>query len=697
MSARAGWRRRAIAVGLAVAAAIGLLALRAALHVSPWDRLRDAGDGVATGSIHLPRGGRYVFACQCPAPASVVVAGKPVPLRDNGNPDLRAKGLVVGSVDLDAGVAPLEVRAPRGARLMWHPPGRRGDPEYLPASSLSPEPPERAAFDAPGTSRLDGAIALGLALVAGALATWWLWPALRRTWREHRAVALGFGGVLVLALAARLIDLGGAGQTFDEDTNWSAGKNYVENLVALDFEPRAWVWNYEHPPVMKYLVGVGALWADGYGPARAVAALCVALGCALLVPIGARLWSVRAGVLAGGVAALTPHLIAHGKVVGHEAPTILWWTLALWLCLRAFDPTVPPIARLAAPAPGGAGAAPEPVTPRRLAWRLVGIGVVLGLAVWSRFVNVLLAPLLGATLLALAPRALRGKTVALGLAILPVVALLVGLLIWPRLWSEPVAHLEQAWAKLSKPHAAEPFLGAWTSTPPRWYFLAYLYATAPLGVLLAVAAAGWRLVRRREGRAAAIAAALLLAPLVVALSPVRQDGVRYVMPSVVALALLAGAGLDEVARALGARWRHAGAAVAAAAGFYLAITCARIHPYYLDYYGEQVGGPAGVARGKRFELGWWGEGVDAAVAYVGRHAAPGARVHRECVEALHLAWWRADLWATLAPKIGEAEWIVVQPAGRPCPVPRDAALVHTVTAQGAPLVRVYRRDPSVGR
>ena len=34
---------------------------------------------------------------------------------------------------------------------------------------------------------------------------------------------------------ARWLDLGGAGQTWDEDVNWAAGRNYVTNVLALDF------------------------------------------------------------------------------------------------------------------------------------------------------------------------------------------------------------------------------------------------------------------------------------------------------------------------------------------------------------------------------------------------------------------------------------------------------------------------------
>jgi 4-amino-4-deoxy-L-arabinose transferase-like glycosyltransferase len=634
--------RRAVPIAIAVALVLGLLGLRAALHESPWDHLTEQPDGSFTGRIHLPRDGRYVFGCQCDA--TITVAGKRVRSNVDGRP-----------IDLFAGTVDFAVSAPRGARLLWHPPGRRGPLEYLPASQL-------------GGRDVDGAIALGIVLVLAGLALLLARHRLRAAITADRRLAIAFAAVLVVALAARLWDLGGAGQTWDEDVNWSAGKNYVSNLVGLDFAQRSWIWNYEHPPVMKYAAGLGAHLADGYGPARALSALMVALGCALLVPIGARLWSWRAGLAAGLIAALTPHLIAHGKVVGHEAPTVLWWTLGLWLSLRAFDGD-----------------------PKGLPRRFALIGVVLGLAVFSRFVNLLLAPLLGITLLVTAPAELRRRTVALGLAILPAVALLVGFLLWPRLWSDPIDHLGEAWEKLSKPHSPEPFLGARTAEPPRSYFLVYLYATAPLGVLVLVAASlGRFVVRRREWRSTAVVAALFLVPLIAAFSPVRQDGVRYVMPSVVALALLAGAGLDQLATWL--RHPRAGAALLAAAALYLAIVCVRIHPYYLDYYGEQVGGPAGVARRRSFELGWWGEGLHEATAYVAAHAAPGDKVHRECVEAKHVAWFHGDAWAHLVTRADQADWIVVQPALGPCGIPPGFTIAFTTRAQGAPLVRVYRRD-----
>jgi 4-amino-4-deoxy-L-arabinose transferase-like glycosyltransferase len=695
------WLRRVLVCAAAFAAIALLLLVRHVSTTAPLERLSATpGQLPATtrwhGSLYLPRGGPYVLGFDSPAgPASLTIDGRRV---------LAGSGQKSARVVYPAGIAAIDFQAPAGARLLWHPPGRRGPLEYLPASALSSESPEHAHFGAfAGASPMDGVIAALIVLILIALAVYLAAPLFPRI---DKQTALWVCAVAAVALAIRLYDLGAAGQTWDEDVNWSAGRNYITNWLSLDFADSSWTWNQEHPPVMKYLAGIGAQFADGYGPARALSALMVALGCALLVPIGRRLAGLRLAVLAGFLAALSPHLIAHGKIVGHEAPTVFLWALAIWLALMAHDPapnpaddTRPAHALAAQPSPAPwSGWLADP-----LFWRMLVIGVVLGLAVFSRFVNLLLAPLLGAILLVQAPKGRRLRTVLMGCAVIAPVALLVGVAIWPRLWSEPIAHMQEAWAKLRKPHSPEPFLGIIDNQPPRYYFALYLMATAPLAMLLASFAWVARaLARPAELRTTLVLLAWLLIPMIVMFSPVRQDGVRYIMPCLLALALTSAMGaeflLGQLARITRLRPICSRARAFVILGLifcgYLAVCAVRIHPYYLDYYGEHAGGPAGVAANKRFEVAWWGEGIGEAIAYINRHAQPGARVHKQCVEPSHLTWLRADLWAPLARRVEEADWIMVyQPSWRRCPVPGDAHLMLEVRAAGAPLVRVYRRGP----
>jgi 4-amino-4-deoxy-L-arabinose transferase-like glycosyltransferase len=662
---------------LPVVLVVVLLAARACLATDPLDQLArvasDAKDPAGTvareGSLLIARGGPVIVGFEAEAKARLVVTSPELP---GGSKELVGAGRVKDRVVLPAGPVAIHFAAPAPARLLWVPVGRRGDLEYVPASSLSPDPPARASFGAwAGASPLDGVIAALLLVVVVAtlvaLARHRLRGISRDTW-------LAMGAVFLAACAVRWLGLSAFGQTWDEDVNWSAGRNYITNILALDLSPASWTWNFQHPPVMKYLEGIGAQFADGYGPARALSATWVALGCALLVPIGRRLYSFRVGVLAAVIAALLPPLVAHGQIVGHESPTVLWWALGVLLALTVHDPD----------------ARGEP-SPRTLRIRFAWLGVAIGIAVASRFVNGLLGPLCLAIVVIQAPHARRLRTAIEGAVVMPIVAVLTLYAVWPRLWLHPLHGLSESLAKLAQPHSPEPFLGAITNAPGPHYFLVYLVATLPLGALLGVIAYLVRASRERN-QAALVVAAWFVIPLAVVASPVRQDGVRYVMPCLLALAVAAAAGYDFLVGLVERRVRRAFPAVAAALALYLGVTLAVVHPYYLDYFGEQVGGAGRVARRGLFETAWWGEGVDRAVAYVNAHAAPNARVFRNCIEPVHLAWFREDLWTPMTNAIADADWIVTYaPQSHPCPVPKDAHRVFTVEAQGATLAEVWQR------
>jgi 4-amino-4-deoxy-L-arabinose transferase-like glycosyltransferase len=659
-----------------VLAVIVLLALRACLVTPPLDNLarapsdpRDPPGTVArTGSLYIARGGPVIIGFQSPSDARLVIGSGDLVRGDASvGKELVGRGVTKDRVVLPAGPIAIRFASAGDARLVWSPVGRRGDPEYLPASSLSPEPPERAQFDAwAGASPLDGVIAACLLLVvigtALMLARHRLRDVSSRTW-------IAIGAVFALGCIVRWIDLGGFGQTWDEDVNWAAGRNYVTNILSLDISAGSWIWNFEHPPVMKYLAGIGAQFADGFGPARALSAVWMSLGCALLVPIGTKLYTMRVGVFAALIATLLPHLVAHGQIVGHESPTVLWWTLGILLALSA---------------DGG-----EP-TAKQLRMRLVAIGVVIGIAAGSRFVNGLLGVLCLAIIVEAAPRATRLRTSIEAAVIMPLTALVTFFALWPRLWFGPIAALEASFAKLGQLHSSEPFLGIVTNRPGYHYFLVYLAATLPITILAGVG--GWLARAGRERTSGALVVTLwFVIPLAVSFSPVRQDGVRYVLPCVLALAMMAAAGWEYVASLAQKVIPRAFIAWASVVVLYLGITLVRVHPYYLDYYGELVGGAGQVSRRGFAETAWWGEGLEAAVDYVNANAKPGARVFRNCIEPAHLAWFRQDLWQPMTNQLRGADWVVAySPQSKRCPVPPEMERAFVVEVQGAILAIVYR-------
>lgn len=656
--------------GVIPVALIGaLLATRAYLAPEPLAHLvaQPAGPSdppgclVYTGSLFIARAGPVIIGFQSRDQARLTVA----PTQSSNALHLVGVGIVKDRLVLPVGPVAIRFAAPAGARLLWSPVGRRGDLEYVPASSLAPDPPQRAAFSSwAGTSPVDGSVAAAMVIVVVATL---LLLARNRLAGVPRATWIAMAAVFVVACGVRLIGLGDQGQTWDEDVNWSAGRNYVTNLLALDGSADSWQWNYQHPPMMKLLYGIAAQFADGFGPARVLSAMWMSIAVALLVPIGTRLFNRRVGWLAGLIAAGLPPLVAHGQIVGHESPSLMWWMVAMVLALTVHD--------------GQPG-------PQAMRMRLVWIGIAIGIAAASRFISGLVGPLCIAIVAVTAPPAQRWRTTGQALLVLPVSAAATLYAIWPWLWGHPWRAITASLAKLSVAHASEPFLGSVTAHPGPHYFIAYLGATLPAGIAIGVVAFVVRIVRQPDVRSSGLVAAWLAVPLIVAASPVRQDGVRYVLPCVAGLAVAAAAGFDFMT----ARWRRAVAPAAVAIAAYLAITLARSQPYYLDYFAEHVGGAGTVAGRGWFETAWWGEGLDRAVTYVNTHAAPGARVFRECIGPSHLAWFRGDLWPTMVRDVDQADWIIsYSPTARRCPIPSTMRSVFAISADGALLGEVWQR------
>ena len=113
-----------------------------------------------------------------------------------------------------------------------------------------------------------------------------------------------------------------------------------------------------------------------------------------------------------------------------------------------------------------------------------------------------------------------------------------------------------------------------------------------------------------------------------------------------------------------------------------------VHPYYLDYYNELVGGPEQVERHRWFEVAWWGEGLTEACAFVNRNAPSGAKV-MIAANPRHLINLRPDLsWSS---DLGADYIIYNRTFNEPLQAP-SFRVVHVVRAGQAPLAWVYARE-----
>jgi 4-amino-4-deoxy-L-arabinose transferase-like glycosyltransferase len=588
-----------------------------------------------TGTWFLPRGGSYIFAIE-----SLGASVGALDLDDQTI--LRGQGLVEEQRILAAGphLARVTHEGPGAMRLYWLPPGRRGDLEYVPPDALRPVPPEQAGpMPTDLAFRADAAAMTVTLLLLAALAVHLVQPTVGRDWWIAAAI-------LGLALAIRLWHLGSFGQTWDEDVYWSSGRNYLENLVHLDFRPRMWRWNYQHPPIAKYILGLGALWHDGYGPARALEALMGGATCVLTYAIGRDLYSQRVGVGAGLLYAFLPAAVAHSQISGLETPSTFFVTLAFYLFLRQ---------------------------------RYLGVGVAGGLAAASRFVAGLVFVAIGLAALIDRPKHRGGW---MRLCASPFVGLATLIVSWPRLWLVgPVAGLRESLEKLSIQHAPEWFLGRLVVAPvPRSYFFVYFAACATPAIILGF---GLALIYLR-GHATSVCSIFFVVPFALTLSPVIQNGVRYILPVFPPAAILAAAGLD----AAGARIRHGSAVLLGAAVLASLFSCVRVAPYYLDYYNAFFGGPSAAFREHRFIVGWWGEGVSAAVDWFNAHAAPGTKTFYNLYPN-HIVWLRDDVLPVASP--ADADYILLNHFQYEHPPIGFREVFREQVVPGVPLSAVYVR------
>lgn len=671
------------------------------------------------GYLYVPYRGQFVLGLWLRGSAVLQVGGARPIRASSGRVTTRHRQsyhpprLVKEQRLLERGWLPLslEYTPPAGAtqgllRLLWQPPGRRGDPEYVVSAVLRPagRAPARAPSAHPTRPDFWFALSLALSLLL-ALGVWLRVPLMRwiRSIRSDPVARLDLAVTLLVvgtAVAVRLWGLDAAGQTWDEDVYFGAGRNLWENLLSLDFRPESWAWNLEHPPVTKYALGLGALWSESMHGARVVSALAGGITAGVVYLLGRDLTEDRrVGAVAAALVALLPPLVAHGRVAGHESVSVLLWAVTALLGWRG-------------------------LSGRRPRWGAsLGAGVAAGLAVSCRLVNVtVFAMLLGMLIPGVLQRR-RDRQAALDrlphLVALGLVAVATFFLVWPRLWHQPAFHLGELlsyWPPGSG--TTELFLGK--PTRFHWaYFLVYAGVTTPTAVLLGVGAFGVRLVTRGyadRGRSGDwVIVSLLLAPLLITpLVPFCRDGIRYVLPIELGLALGAAVGALWVLDAIlgrfpsstlrGGRARSLSALVATLAILAgpTAWATVRFHPYLLDYYNLPSGGPRAALDGGRYELSWWGEGLGAGVRYINRHGAPNARVGVD-VAARHTMVLLPDMRTVPADPRLRPEYLMYSGDGlrrlwdrraRRWRNPPGYRVVHEERVVGVPLLRIYRRqDP----
>ena len=413
--------------------------------------------------------------------------------------------------------------------------------------------------------------------------------------------------LFLIVLTFRLWGLNATGVTWDERVYFLAGRHYVWDLLHFNFDQEVWAENAEAPPVAKYIYGMANYFVKGidYTASRILSAIMAALTCIIVYFMGKQFFKRRVGIMAVLILAFLPPFVAHGKIAGIESPLALFFTLTVYFFLRGIK------------------------TGNQLKYLLSGI--VCGVALATKFTSILLFVLVFLIFFLAKRQELAKKreiTIPLGVIFFPVVAVFTFVALWPWLWSSPFSQLMEnlTFYQGYSEWIREMFLGK-IVLPPSYYFLLYFLVTTPLLILVFLISFFHKLVKEKTFYLIVLALWLGV-PFLWSFSGIRADGIRYVYPIYPPLSLVAAIGFFHIADTFPLRRykRMIGYLFSSLVVGYLVVTCLIIHPYYLDYYNEIVGGPKNVYRRKWFEIGWWAEGVHEAMEYVMKKAGPDAWV-----------------------------------------------------------------------
>lgn len=468
--------------------------------------------------------------------------------------------------------------------------------------------------------------------------------------------------IFAFAFAWRLIGINAQGETWDEIAYFDAGHAIMANIKNADFDSNNWDINKEHPPIAKYIYGVVSIPSFlnntvDYTNGRVASAFMGALTILIVFYLAKELFTVEIASLSAVILTFMPDLVGLNKVYGLDTPTLLFFTLTIYLFIKACKG-------------------------QNLKYYIFS-GLSLGLAIGTRFNNFILFLLLPIIYLIMNGWNFRKKeqNILPYLVVIPIIALLIFYITWPWIWTNSIEHL-----KISFDHwggIRELFLGQMVSPGYSYYFV-YLGVTTPMVILALLIPFLVQFIKEPKKNYWVILGWFIISFLVT-FSPTKQNGMRYMICIYPALAIMASVGFFYLYK------KKMAIIFGILLTLYLILANLSIHPYYLTYYNELVGGTRGVYDRKLFPIGYWGEGVEEAMDWISKEAPNGAKVYTN-TSPNHTAGHKT--WENLIMTQDNPDYIILNLNSiwfYNQTVASNYKLVKTVKSAGVPFIQIYKK------
>lgn len=428
--------------------------------------------------------------------------------------------------------------------------------------------------------------------------------------------------VFIISFTVHLIGINKMGRTWDESFKVDAGKTALNSITSGDFSVDSWQIVPEHPMVGKYAYGLfmgpGMIRIDDgkgylvtslsptdmmalttgnyiktqlnnrlymisydYTMPRVLSAffnsMAVTLTVLLALFILSEFWALMAGIFM----LLVPRFVAMGQLVTFESISVFLFVATLLVFYKLLN------------------------KPKDLKLYVL-IGILCGLLFWTRYNNYFIFIFLG--LWMGLDYYFRNKKEIFNprLFIIPVIAFILGILIWPYVWNDFPKYL------------LESFFFHKNRIIPSLYYLNRIIFTTPIPILIGLVLGIFFALREKKYWNYFFVFYFLFGLFYHMIIGVPGGGTRFVFIIYPSIGVLCALGYSKI---LKKNWIYLLVPIIA----YMIINMFSYYPYYLDYYNSLIGGVQG-ARAHGYEFSWWGEGQKGVGDFINKNAPSGASV-----------------------------------------------------------------------